>query len=74
MLALPALIFRAVTARDLAEVIDPPYLAAYLGGSLLSLGLGYGLSRRAGLDGRRARSRQWACPAPTAGSWAIRSC
>ena len=51
MLALPALIFRAVTARDLAEVIDPAYLAAYLGGSLLSLAAGYGLSRRAGLDG-----------------------
>ena len=51
MLALPALIFRAVTARDLAEVIDPPYLFAYLGGSLLSLAAGYGLSRRAGLDG-----------------------
>jgi predicted permease len=49
LLALPALIFRAVTARDLAQVIDPAYLAAYLGGSLLALAAGYGLSRRAGL-------------------------
>ena len=50
-LALPALIFRAVTVGDLATVIDPAYLAAYLGGSLATLALGYGLGRRAGLDG-----------------------
>lgn len=51
MLALPALIFRAVTARELSALVDPAYLAAYLGGSLATLAIGYGLSRRAGLDG-----------------------
>jgi malonate transporter and related proteins len=51
MLALPALIFRALTTVELAALIEPAYLAAYLGGSLLTLGIGYGLSRRAGLDG-----------------------
>ena len=50
-LALPALIFRAVTVGDLAAVIDPAYLAAYLGGSLATLAVGHGLGRRAGLDG-----------------------
>jgi malonate transporter and related proteins len=51
MLALPALIFHAVTALDLEALLEPSYLAAYLGGSLLTLATGYGLSRRAGLDG-----------------------
>lgn len=50
-LALPALIFRAVTAGELSALVDPGYLAAYLGGSVATLALGYGLSRRAGLDG-----------------------
>lgn len=50
-LALPALIFRAVTAGDLAAVIDPAYLGAYIGGSLATLAIGYGLGRRAGLGG-----------------------
>jgi predicted permease len=40
-----------VTGRDLESLVDPGHLAAYLGGSLLTLALGYGLSRRAGLDG-----------------------
>lgn len=51
MLALPALIFRAVTAHDLASLVDGGYLAAYLGGSLATLAIGYGFGRRAGLDG-----------------------
>jgi malonate transporter and related proteins len=49
-LALPALIFRAVTAHDLGALFDPGYLAAYLGGSLAVLALGTLLGRRAGLD------------------------
>ena len=72
MLALPALIFRAVTARDLGALVDPAYLAAYLGGSLAVLGLGYRWSRWRGLDG--PASRRWACPAPTRASLATRCC
>jgi malonate transporter and related proteins len=45
-LALPALIFTALAARDLAEVVDAGYLAAYLAGSLATLSLGYFWSRR----------------------------
>lgn len=51
VLALPALIFRAVTAGEIAVLAEPGYLAAYLGGSLATFGLGWVLGRRAGLDG-----------------------
>lgn len=47
-LALPALIFRAVTARAIEDLIDLPYLAAYLAGSLAVFALAYGLARRRG--------------------------
>ena len=47
-LALPALIFRAVTAREPGELIDLPYLAAYLAGSLAVFALAFGLARRGG--------------------------
>jgi hypothetical protein len=57
-----------VTGRDLESLVDPGHLAAYLGGSLLTLALGYGLSRRAGLDGAASTFQ----PARTAGSGAIR--
>ncbi len=53
-LALPALIFRAVTAGDLRSVIHVPYVAAYLAGSLAVLALGYGLARRSNLGGPAA--------------------
>ena len=53
MLALPALIFRAVTTGDLGD-LNLPYLVAYLAGSLATLGVGYGLGRRSGLDGAAA--------------------
>lgn len=46
MLALPALIFRALTQRSLAEVFNPTYLAAYLVGSLGALWLAYDVARR----------------------------
>jgi predicted permease len=39
MLALPALIFRAVTGRDLGALFDPGYVVAYLIGSLATFGL-----------------------------------
>lgn len=48
---LPALIFNAVAARPIAEVLNAGYMAAYLGGSLLMLALGFLCARRlAGLD------------------------
>jgi malonate transporter len=48
---LPALIFNAVAARPIAEVLNAGYIAAYLGGSLLMLALGFLCARRlAGLD------------------------
>jgi malonate transporter and related proteins len=45
-LALPALIFRALTERDLAAIISPGYLLGYAAGSLATLALGYLVSRR----------------------------
>lgn len=39
--ALPALIFRAMSERDLGEIFDIGYLAAYLTGSLLVFAAGY---------------------------------
>lgn len=47
-LALPALIFRAVTAREIEDLVDLPYLAAYLAGSLAVFGLAFALARRRG--------------------------
>ncbi|MBP7000376.1 AEC family transporter [Amaricoccus sp.] len=47
-LALPALIFAALTTRPLGEVVDAGYLLAYGAGSLAVLGLGYGWSRASG--------------------------
>jgi malonate transporter len=50
-LALPALIFNAVSQRPIAEVLNASYMAAYLGGSLLMLVLGLFCARRlAGQD------------------------
>lgn len=47
-LALPALIFRAVTTRPLSDLANPAYLLAMLAGSLAVFWLGYGVSRRMG--------------------------
>ncbi|WP_417684033.1 AEC family transporter [Roseibium sp.] len=44
--ALPALIFKAVSSRDLQEVFDPVYLSVYLAGSLTAFFAGYFVSRR----------------------------
>lgn len=44
--ALPALVFNAVAQRPIAEVLNASYMAAYLGASLLMLGLGYFCARR----------------------------
>lgn len=43
--ALPALIFRAVSSRDLTEILNPGYLVAMLVGSVSVFALGYGLAR-----------------------------
>ncbi|MBF9033767.1 AEC family transporter [Rhodobacterales bacterium HKCCE2091] len=47
-LALPALIFRAVTSRPLTEIAEPGYLLAVLTGSLAVFAIGYVGSRRIG--------------------------
>ena len=75
-LALPALIFSALTTNDLAAILDSGFCAVYLAGSLAACGLAYLWSRRVtGLNPRtRAPSRAWAPPAPTAASSATRSC
>lgn len=44
--ALPALIFRAISERDLGEIFDIGYLAAYLAGSLSVFAVGYWWSRK----------------------------
>lgn len=46
-LALPALLFRALATRPLADILHPTYLAAYLAGSLAVLGAGWLWARRA---------------------------
>ncbi|HZY17999.1 MAG TPA: AEC family transporter [Ramlibacter sp.] len=45
-LALPALLFNALSSRSLAEIVNPVFVAAYAGGSLLALGAGMVWARR----------------------------
>ena len=45
-LALPALLFRALAQRQIAEILNVSYLVAYLAGSLIVIGLGYLWCRR----------------------------
>lgn len=45
-LALPALLFRAVTQRPIGEILNIGYMLAYLCGSLLVIGCGYFWCRR----------------------------
>lgn len=50
-LALPALVFSAVSSRDLGQIVNGGYLFAYLAGSLLTAGIGaLALARVQGLD------------------------
>ncbi|WP_417671835.1 AEC family transporter [Roseibium sp.] len=44
--AMPALIFKAVSTRDLTDVFDPVYLALYVTASLATFALAYGSSRK----------------------------
>ena len=60
-LALPALIFRAVTAREIEALVDLPYLAAYLAGSLAVFGLAFALARRRGGAAATFRAMGSAC-------------
>ena len=50
---LPAMMFRAISQRALADVVEPRFLAAYAAGSLLVLGLGLAWARARG-QGRAA--------------------
>jgi predicted permease len=45
-LALPALLFNALSSRSVAEVLNPVFIAAYAGGSLLAMGAGIFWARR----------------------------
>ena len=45
-LAIPALLFKVSSERELGEIFNPSYLLAYLAGSLIVLGGGYFWSRR----------------------------
>jgi hypothetical protein len=45
-LALPALLFNALSSRSVAEVVNPVFLAAYAGGSLLAIAAGLVWARR----------------------------
>lgn len=72
-LALPTLLFRAVSQRTLAEVFELRFLAAFLIGSLVAMLAG--LAVRAGAAARAWRPRRssaWAPAAPTAPSSACR--
>lgn len=45
-LALPALLFNALSQRSVAEILNPVFVAAYALGSLLAMGLGVAWARR----------------------------
>lgn len=45
-LALPALLFNALSSRSLAEVVNPVFIAAYAGGSLMAMAGGLLWARR----------------------------
>lgn len=47
-IALPALIFNALAQRSVGEILNPVFIAAYAGGSLATLVLGFLWARRAG--------------------------
>jgi hypothetical protein len=53
-LALPALLFNALSQRRLGEILNGSYLLAYLAGSLAVLGIGYFACRRGGRLGPTA--------------------
>jgi hypothetical protein len=45
-LALPALLFNALSQRSVGEVLNPVFVAAYAGGSLVAMGLGIAWARK----------------------------
>ena len=64
-LAMPALIFRALASRPLAEVVDVGLLASYAGASLIAFFATYALYARQG--GARAACRALGGAAPNSG-------
>ena len=63
--ALPALVFRAVSGRNLGEILDVACLVAYGVGSVAMFGVGYAASRRMGGLSRAAATFQgmgMSCP------------
>jgi predicted permease len=48
-LALPCLLFGALSKRNIGEILNPSYLLAYLGGTLAMIGLGLLWGRQRGL-------------------------
>lgn len=60
-IALPALIFRAVAGRQLGALVDPPYLLAYLAGSLAVFALAYALARGRGAAAATFQAMGSAC-------------
>lgn len=51
LIALPALLLRALASRPLGEVLSPRFLAAYAAGSLAALALGFFWARRVRREG-----------------------
>jgi predicted permease len=64
-LAMPALIFKSLSSRPIAEIADARYLAAYAGASLLSFAAVYAIFARGG--SRRAATRALGGAAPNSG-------
>ncbi|MCP1199212.1 AEC family transporter [Notoacmeibacter sp. MSK16QG-6] len=68
VIALPALIFRAVAIRPMSEVIEPGYVLAYALGSFVMLAAAYLFSRRiTGLDQSQAAMRSMGMTCPNSG-------
>ncbi|MAZ17378.1 MAG: permease [Ahrensia sp.] len=44
--ALPALLFRALSQRHITEIVNTSYIAAYLGGTLAMVVIGYAVTRK----------------------------
>ena len=68
--ALPALLFNALSQRRIHEIFNGPYLLVYALGSLLTLALGWLWARRgARQDATTCVYYVWACAAPTVVLW-----
>ncbi len=63
-LALPALLFNALSSRSVGEVLEPVFVAAYGGGALVAMGAGILWARKAGksLSGAATVGMGMSCP------------